>query len=1038
MTNEAETSQHYLQKKIMLLFLGVMTSFLLLFFVYESERELSIYSDYQNQIRIAGKSATSELISSINSSKRSIDYLSDLPIIEQFIEDFSNDKPDKSSFQKNQISKEITETFVALLKNSKELIQARIILSNGVEYIRVESNSSDVIVTPENLLQSKENRDYFQAGMTLSNEEVYISDISPNYEHGEISYPLVPTYRAIKQLRTPNNKVIALLVLNVDAKLILEKLNSSNPKLHPHLENFLINSNGFYLAAPSSEILFGKDLGKEGNNWFLHTNNQTPLATRESFQTDLFGSSYLFSSQSVGFSSGSKSAPYYLYTGVPKDIIAKDIKEQRQDFLISSVIFLCLNALIFIAFSQYLKRQKQYSLEQSQFKAIVTHSSDAILSIDATGTIENWNQAASLLFGLTKMETKEQNIFNLIQTDKTDLFSSQSLERILSSKDKFQIELEAKTQLNTLRSLQITLFPIKEANEQSNTIALIIRDITHEKENHNKLESMNTDLSKELKTVSEELELEKQKTLLASKSKSVFIAYISHEIRTPLNSIKGLLTLARAPERPEKQQDYLKMAQESTDTLNVLINDIMNFSKIESGKLDLNPAAFNLRPLLEQVLISTSFLIKQKDIEVIVDMSRMELECVILDEDRVKQILTNLLSNAIKYTSSGEVILTVSTHIKEDNPDMLEIEFQVDDTGIGIPEEQQANLFKPLMQAGENNANRFSGLGLGLFISKQLCEIMNGKLRLKSEAGKGSSFLANLNCKKSNINEAGMKNDINTEQRDKCVAILVKNTHLSRILRKQFHVWRMDSTSFQTSNELLEKIPSLKPGLILLDDVFLNAQLEQQLKDNNTKVIYLTPQGKNVHDSLTGFYLSKPLIPSQLASMINQKQHQTVSNVTPIKKQPNRNHVSSTHERHTETTHPSEQIIFVVDDNEINRIVGAGILKSLALTINTAVNGEDLIQQLKKLKPSSCIPVILMDCQMPILDGYECTKLIREGDAGEWLKNAPIIALTADAMSNNQIECQKAGMNDFISKPFEPDQLISLVLQWTKKIPENI
>ena len=1033
-------------KKLLFLLAFIGLVFTLLLYLYENKREQHAYEQYSQIIKESNEIKAEDLSARILANTRNIQLLSKLPYIQDFIlnpQALVPDNPNHNAII--TIKQQITNVFKALLDQEKDIRQARLILNDGSEYIRVERNNNKLIITPPNLLQAKEDRDYFKAGMKLSDKEIYVSQISPNYEHGKVELPIWPTYRIITNLRDIDNSIIGLLVLNIDASESLNRLNSNKQGILTPLENYLIDNNGYYVAAPNPLSLFGNDLAHEGMNWFTHTGNSTPLKESDTFQTNFMDKKYFFSAQKINLPNKIIGKEYYLYTGLPTSKIDQEILAKRKELLVPIIGFALLFIVIVFFFLRHIKQLEKLYLNQSHFKAIISNSSDAILSISKTGEILNWNHAATILFGLNSTEAIGHNFFDLIEEDNKQDFNPSFLENIINNNTNQRIEVTPKSNHLINRTLLLTLCVIETKDDANESIALIIRDITHQKANQRKLESLNAALDDKVKIRTKELEAEKQKALKANQIKSMFVANISHEIRTPLNGVSGLLALARDKKNKDKHDDYLKMAQDSAQTLNILINDLLDFSKIESGKLELNPKPFNVVSLLELVITSISFLIKEKNIELILDASRIEVSWIMLDEHRIKQILTNLLSNAIKFTNEGEVILTASTYISQENKNKVICEFQVNDTGVGIPQDQQNKLFQPFIQASAGIANKYGGTGLGLSISKQLCELMKGALTLNSVVGEGSNFKAFIQSDLvlSKLYDES-NNPINFDELS--VALFIEHDQIRRVLRNQLHAWKATSTLIQSVDHFYEQIKQNKLSLAIIDHQLFSQELDLKLKEQNIRAVYLKSMFQKNDVMLEANFLTKPILPSKLEFFISHPDQPTTqpeqdnrfidSNI--IKRymiQTNLNNENEAHERPNleGNTEKLEQTVFVVDDNEINLIVGKGILNDLPITIETAVNGEDILKKLKALPIQNVLPVILMDCQMPAMDGYTATRLIRKGEAGDWLKNAPIIAMTADAMTENKAECKEAGMNDFIGKPFDPDTLKALVMKWWQK-----
>ncbi len=1018
-----------LQKKLKFLYVLLGLVLVTALFFYESKREDATFQEQTNTIRTLGFENSNKLIANIAHHKNSIQLFSELPSIQTYISTYA--EPNQKSLPSNHTQKlkhDATRTLKTVLKQEKAVRQARIILKSGIESIRVERNGQELITTPENLLQTKENSQYFKMAKLQSKDQVYVSKISPNYEYGIIEQPLWPTYRIIKTLKNENDITLGLIVFNIDISSTLETFNDIQTKTD--IESYLIDSNGYYLAAPNPAFLFGSDLNQKEMNWFEHTQQNTPLHASKTLETRFIGLDYIFSINEISLSENSNHN-YFFVTGMPKSKVRAIIQDQRTETFTLFAAFIVIIGIIIFFFLKHIKHLRSLYHDHSRFKAIVSSSSDAIISINKYGVILSWNNAATILFGLSEPNAMGKCFFDFLEQSTTHPFDDNFLDKIISNSTNARIEVTLKTRKNKKRILLLTLCPIEKKHSNTPSVALIIRDISYEKENQNKLVTINRDLDEQVKKRTEEIEAEKEKAQTANNLKSKFVANISHEIRTPLNGITGLLALARDKHNASKQDDYLKMAQESAQTLNILINDLLDFSKIESGKLELNPQPTNLIALLESVISSAYFQIGQRKIELILDVSKVEDSIVKLDEHRIRQILTNLLSNAIKFTSQGEVILSASTYRSNDNSASVICEFQISDTGAGIPLEQQPKLFKPFTQASSSIANKYGGTGLGLSISKQLCEQMTGALTFESNINEGSTFKAVIASEEVNstLPDANKPNDLNNLN----IGVFVQNDQLRRVLRNQLHAWKANFIHINDDTELLNASKTSTLNFALIDYQFFDAQQHKYFRGQSFKTIYLALKDQNINHKYELLTLSKPILPSQLLTVFSNKQIETKS--TPHAFKPDKTMTQSTQEHRDEKL--LHQHVFIVDDNEINRVVVKKLLSQLCETIETANNGEDVLEKLKKLRPSDSFPIILMDCQMPIIDGYTCTRLIREGKAGAWLKDVPIIAMTADAMTENQKDCKEAGMDDFIEKPIYPDKLKEKISFWSQKITDS-
>jgi signal transduction histidine kinase/ActR/RegA family two-component response regulator len=395
----------------------------------------------------------------------------------------------------------------------------------------------------------------------------------------------------------------------------------------------------------------------------------------------------------------------------------------------------------------------------------------------------------------------------------------------------------------------------------------------------------------ESQQLNQELALSQNKAEKATKAKSMFLANMSHEIRTPMNGVVGMLSLLSSTSLTDEQREYISLVNSSSESLLTLINSILDYSKIESGKLEIENIHFNITDVINEVIVMMSALAENKSLVLKIKSIDLSQNTVIGDPTRLKQILINLISNAIKFTQKGSIELDV--RLAEVNKEQLNFSCKVSDTGIGLSDEQLKNIFSPFSQADNSTTRKYGGTGLGLTIVKQLCELMNGDINVESILNTGSYFSFNL------------------------------------IYRKPEHDYAETS-------------------------------------DNSAL---------------------------------------------------------------TESTHLSFKRILLVEDNRINQIVATKILTKLNLTADIAANGIEAIDKLNL----AAYDLILMDCQMPEMDGYETTKAIREGKAGIEHKNITIIAMTANAMKGDKEKCLNAGMNDYLAKPIAINTLHQKLTTWMQK-----
>ncbi|CCQ12558.1 hypothetical protein PALB_34970 [Pseudoalteromonas luteoviolacea B = ATCC 29581] len=505
----------------------------------------------------------------------------------------------------------------------------------------------------------------------------------------------------------------------------------------------------------------------------------------------------------------------------------------------------------------------------------------------------------------------------------------------------------------------------------------------------------------------------KEKAEEASKLKSEFLANMSHEIRTPMNGVIGMLSLLEKEPLKDHQTNFVNVAKGSAQSLLTLINDILDFSKIEADKLELEEVEFNLEALISEMISALSYKVETNQVEFILDTSQVQHVFVVGDPIRFRQIVSNLVSNAIKFTSQGEILVKFSTQL---DADRVCVSAQISDTGIGISELEQSRLFSSFSQVDASTTRQFGGTGLGLAIVKKLCELMHGQVGVESEKGKGSRFFFDVYFDKS-----GAQHETACCKQKTLRGLLIEGNNSSAIaMSEMLKVRDINVKIARTLIEANNLINAYDFDVILLARTINGDKTEQwaqqlevfkslkiallgSLADEETKAYFID---KGFVD-----YVHKPLTPAQIQSLCKQLEaKKTGLRKIDIEELPD--NVKFNHH------------VLLVEDNKVNQLVASKLLDNLGLKVTIANNGREAIDVLKvHYQETDPIALVLMDCQMPEMDGFEATQRIRQGEAGTRLKRIPILALTANAMKGDEENCLNAGMNDYLAKPIQVDAL---------------
>ncbi len=699
----------------------------------------------------------------------------------------------------------------------------------------------------------------------------------------------------------------------------------------------------------------------------------------------------------------------------------------------------------------------------------VTSLGDGVLLADLTGKVTFLNPVAETLLGWRRDQAMRQPLATVLRL--LDEKSRTPLHEPMTRALRDNVVVICNNQAVLVgrdggeRPVDLTAAPLRDAAQTVSGVALVFRDVSSYKQAQQtlqkteeqrrrvldltrteELERLNKELTQEVgerRQTEEELQRAMEAAEAANQAKSAFLANVSHEIRTPMNGILGMTTLALAEEVSPRLRSRLRVIRESANALLLLVNDLLDFSKMEAGKFQIHTEPFDLQQELIGTVQMLSDRAKQKGLELTCKIAPDVPSDVNGDAGRLRQVLVNLIGNGIKFTKEGRV--TVEVRVAERLDAKVRLECEVRDTGIGMTADVLGRIFSPFVQGDSSTTRQYGGTGLGLSIARNLVEMMGGKIEVESTAGRGSTFRFTVVLGRET--ETAISLPGNVLRRLKNLTTLVVDEDMPQRLAtlETLKKWGLRPTGAATVAEAVEYIQTARQSrqsfdFILLDERMAGedgAAVARRLRQGHgckSPIILLgtTPAGENggrsVADAWIATCVAKPFTPSDLLEAIAITLQFSTFEIQLGRGGDAAFNISLPPLR--------PLTILLAEDNSFNQIVATEMLEKAGHRVILAGNGRDAVEAATKQR----FDVVLMDVQMPEMDGLEATALIRRRETGG-ARRLPIIAMTAHAMKGDEEACLRAGMDGYLSKPVNMQHLhreVARVLSLSTLAPESV
>lgn len=972
----------------------------------------------------------------------------------------------------------LASIFQSVLRSKPYYFQIRYIgvADGGREMVRVQRWGNVLQTTPVNQLQQKGDRLYFKRGAQLRAGEIYLSDIELNREYGRIMEPYLPTWRIVVPVFADDmNDLFGMIVINADVRLVFNMLNA---KKEAGRFLYITNHRGEFLFHPDPTQEFGFEFGKQYVIQEMLPQIDSALRLRgvpdATFVADVSGQG----KTAVGVTKVQMNPQQIdrflllVHTTSYADVLAEASRTRWRNLLLGLVLF-TIAALIGWLFANRLtgplrrltdaaeafgrgNRMIELPIDakdeagtlarafgammeevasrtdsltneiierqraEERFQRVTEALPIGVVVIDNDGVIHMANPNMGTMFGYSRSELEGQSIATLVPTllqreggegaRERDVF--QSMSRLIADNR----AVIGQRNDGSVFPMEVTLAPLRDVKR--NQIVALVTDIT------------------ERERAREELQSALMQAQAAIEAKQQFLANMSHEIRTPMNGVIGVTSLLQTTDLTAEQGEYVNIISSSGESLLQVINDILDFSKIESGTLTLESCPVVLEEIVASVLNIVAMRAEEKGVELLADVAA-DIPRLLGDPGKLQQILMNLVGNAVKFTERGEVLVRV--RIVETTDDTATIRITVRDSGIGIPPGRLQDIWESFSQADVSTTRRFGGTGLGLSITKKLAEAMNGVVGCESEVGEGSTFWVSVTL---GLDDAETVSLVHEDGLLRGLRVLVVDDNRTNrlILQKTLSAAGMHCDEATDALSALRQLETQSNGGQLPDVIVTDFHMPKM--DGEAFVHALSGDAALrdipiiMFSSLSSVsrvqafraagisdHLTKPVIPSRLLRSI-WRVIATVRGVSDVamqelEGQDSRSVIATSVRR-------ANGRILLAEDNLINQKVTLAMLRTLGYDAVAVSNGEECLQALK----DGSYQLLLLDCQMPKMDGFETVKHIRERESREASARLPVVALTAQVFESDRKRCLDAGMDAHLAKPVQLHALAEILAKW--------